>query len=73
MQKKKFKNYSIFLTLIALLLSLTFLSTPITALAEVMTNGENMEELEAPTLSESAGFQEFGDSKERVHGLRPKL
>lgn len=64
MKKIQFKQYRISLVLIAILLSLTFISTPITALAPITTGEEGFEDLESPTLSEEPSFEEFGDSKD---------
>ena len=63
MQLKRIKKYGIFLSVISVLLVMTFVSSPITALVPI-TTGENLEELESPVSSGGSVFEEFGDSKD---------
>ena len=63
MQLKRIKTYRIFLSVISVLLVLTFVSSPITALVPITTEEEGFEELESPTLSDGSVFEELGESK----------
>ena len=52
MQLKRIKTYRIFLSVISVLLVLTFVSSPITALVPITTGEEGFEELESPVSSD---------------------